>query len=188
MFDMYGRLVGDVVVRIAGLKVNVNHWLVRQGLAAPTLYTSMSHREIRTLQAAARASSQGHAGIWPLQGNVGQLDRSLVYRPPKTNPMARNDQGPVLLPKLYRRLSTWEVNHDAGLVTTDFRTHLAAHRDGCFETSDFLQKGVTRATPRFLHEFIGSSGDIAFQADGIVFREKPSTLLGPDGKPVAAWW
>ena len=54
VFDTYGRMVGDIEVTVAGKLVDINHWLVEQGFAYPTFYSSMNDDEIKAFLALAR--------------------------------------------------------------------------------------------------------------------------------------
>lgn len=186
VFDVYGRFVGDIVVRIkkeSSEPVNVNKWLVRKGLAVPAFYTSMSPAEINALLVEAKKA--GQKGVWPLERKAGRLDRSLVYRKPPATVVP--DKGPVIHPKLFRRLSTWDVNYDANMLTASFVKYLQEHKDACFETKEFLEHGLSASTPRFLHEFVEADGDVKFRAQNLVFQESQSTLVGTSGKRVTKW-
>ncbi|HEX3855007.1 MAG TPA: thermonuclease family protein [Polyangiaceae bacterium] len=47
VFDMYGRFIGDVIVTgTDGNEVDLNLWMVQNGWAFPTFYTSMTKDEI----------------------------------------------------------------------------------------------------------------------------------------------
>ena len=45
-FDTYGRLVGDIEITSDGNPLNLNDWLVENGWAFPTFYSSMTNDEI----------------------------------------------------------------------------------------------------------------------------------------------
>jgi len=99
------------------------------------------------------------------------------------------DKGPVILPKLYRRYTSWSVRHKAKVTSENFQQFLAAGSggkpDACFETADFLANGVYSASPRTLDQFVVGGKTIKFQPDGLVFQEAPSKLVGANGKPIS---
>jgi hypothetical protein len=47
-----------------------------------------------------------------------------------------------------------------------------------------LDVGVDSATPSVLSDFVKASKSILFDADGLVFKEAASKLIGSDGKGV----
>ncbi len=186
VFDTYGRLVGDVLVEIEGREKNMNTWLVKQGWAMPTFYSSMSAEEIETFMVAAKKARKRDDGIWPfLSKKVGKFDWDLRYRGKGAVPNPLADVGPVFPPKLFRRLTTWAVNDRAKMVTGDFLSYLRAHPDHCFLTSDFLMNGSTVATPRRLDEFIQTKELLKLRPEDLVFQEAASKLVGHDGAEIS---
>ena len=97
------------------------------------------------------------------------------------------DGGPVLFPKLFRRQCNWAVRKKAGIVKTGFQKFMETVNDNCFETAEFLEKGVFSATQYRFADFIKGGKTVAFDAAGLVFQEAASQLLGPDGKAVSAF-
>jgi len=186
VFDTYGRFVGDIHVRIGQRDSNVNLWLVRQGLAFPAFYNSMSEDEINSLRRAADQAWAADRSIWPnLPDYVGRLDWNMIYRRPSQNPLfsEAQDTGPVVLPKLFRRLSSWEVNRYAKMVTGGFWKYLKDHRDQCYLTSEFLAD-PTSATVYGLHDLIDPDGFVTVWPEDLVFRESTSRLISPGGGDV----
>jgi endonuclease YncB( thermonuclease family) len=192
VFDTYGRLVGDVWVELRGRWVNVNTWLTREGHVFPTFYDSMTLSEMESLSTAADEAYVNGAGVWEgVAETVGELDPEMLYRRPVSLRDAEldlsSDAGPVIYPKLFRRLSTWEVNLRAKMFRGSFQQYLAQNPDKVFRTDDFLSNG-RQARPYVLADFISSSSNsIDFWPEELVFVEKPSSLFGPDGKEVTAW-
>ena len=191
VFDIYGRFIGDIHVNIGQNEINLNKWLVEEGWALPTFYNSMSAEEINLLLTATQTGRQKPNRLWKhLRKTVGQFDRSLLFRGKGAalNPAA--DIGSVLMPKLFRRLCTFSIYRQVGIVSGNFHTYLknANPRDGCFLTADFLDQGASAAPVHFLDEFVGADGKISKQPHELVFREKPSTLVGPGGKKIKKWW
>jgi hypothetical protein len=99
-----------------------------------------------------------------------------------------SDKGPVILPKLYRRQTSWAARNKAKVTSQTFQKFLAAGSggkpDACFVTADFLANGVHSAAHRTLDEFVVAGKTIKFEPDGLVFSEAPSALIGSNGKPI----
>lgn len=187
--DVYGRFVGDILVTINGHETNLNHWLVKQGWAFPAFYSSMSKQEITDilqLGTAPRTSRDGVWKNWKKQNKVDVLNLKLIYRNKATAPDPQEEKGPVVMPKIFRRASTWKINQMAKMVTGGLGKYLAVHPDDCYLTSQFLVSPYT-ATHRKLHEFYNTNGTFSLRPDELVFQEKEATLVGPDGKPVTDW-
>jgi len=109
VFDTFGRMVGDIFVTINGVEQNANHWLCSKGWAFPTFYTSMTNQEITDLTTISEKARGAKAGIWDqASSNLNPFDPKLMFRNHgKPNPSS--DVGPVILPKLFRRRSTFGV-------------------------------------------------------------------------------
>ncbi len=182
VFDTYGRFVGDIIVNGR----NMNTWLVQQGLAYPAFYNSMSRDEIETLIDAANNAWNNNGPVWAnLADYVGRLDWKLIYREHNKHPVfnAANDTGPVVVPKLFRRLSTWEVNRYAKMVTAGFWSYLKAKNDTCYLTQEFIDEPT--AAPLYgLHDFVDHDGFVTVWPEDLVFREASSRLTGPGGSEV----
>lgn len=138
VFDMYGRFIGDVYVRLGHVEVDLNHWLLQRGWAFPALYNSMTNDEIRAVLSLAQESERAQRGIWAHRARDEQkFDFERVFRKPgKSTPT--KDQGVVSFPKLFRRVSVWRVLSAAKLTTETFNGYLTAAPDGCYLTPDFL--------------------------------------------------
>ena len=187
--DVYGRCVGDIEVSLNGESINLNQWLVQQGWAFPTFYSSMSEPEIRQLIQMSHAARVNKVGVWknwrPTR-RIDHLNLALIYRKQATGPIPSEEKGPVIMPKLFRRAITWKVNQMAKMVTGDLAKYLSAHPDDCYLTTEFLTDPHT-ARHRKLHEFYRPDGTFRVRPDELVFQEKPSELIGPNGKPVTTW-
>jgi len=187
VFDTYGRMVGDIEVTIHGNTLNLTHWLVEQGWAFPTFYSSMTNDEINTLLGLSKTARSKKAPDWKyLSKTVGPFNFNLLEPKVGDTSVLATDKGPVILPKLYRRYTNWSARNKAKVTSQNFQEFLKAGSDGrpdrCFETADFLTNGVHSATPRTFDEFVVAGKTIKFQPDGLVFKEAPSKLVGPDGK------
>ncbi len=189
VFDTYGRLVGDIEVTIGGKLIDINQWLVEQGWAFPTFYSSMTNDEIDTFLGLAKTARAKKSGVWKyLSKSIGPFNFNLLE--PKKNDLSvlATDKGPVILPKLYRRYTNWSARNKAKITSQTFQNFLAAGSNGkpdvCFVTADFLANGVHSATHRTFNEFVVGGKTTKFEPDGLVFSEAPSALIGPDKKPV----
>ena len=186
VFDTYGRFIGDILIRLGGQEINVNTWLVEQGWAFPAFYNSMSENEIETLTAAADDAWFNDRGVWPyLADYVGTLDWNLRYRRPTRKPVHDpvGDAGAVILPKLFRRLSTWAVNRRAKMVRGSFRRYLRERPDYFLLTDDFIDQGAAADIHR-LDEFVQAGGFFELWPEQLVFRESASRVTGPGGTPI----
>lgn len=182
VFDTYGRFVGEIYVKFGQRTQSLNIWAVKNGWAYPAFYNSMSEPEIAALLDATDAAYSKNMGVWAHeQGKVGSLDWNLRFRGKGAEREA--DAGKVLIPKVFRRLSTWAVNRRAKMVSGGFSRYLENHPDPCFELSDFLEQGPA-ATQRDLAEFVGADGSVLFWPEGLVFKDAPSTLIGPKGRAI----
>ena len=187
VFDTYARFVGNILVTIGAQDVNVNNWIVEQGWAFPTFYTSMSDAEIEELRTkweagknvANRVGKKLHRFV-----RMKDFNWELIYRGKGAVPDPQTDRGPVVMPKLFRRLCVWAVNSKAGMITGNFQKYLVTTKDEFHLTDDFLEQGVAAAEIHTLDEFIDQNGKFRLAPDEMVFREKPSKLIGPDGQPV----
>lgn len=187
VFDTYGRMVGDIAVQIAGAPINVNHWLLANGWAVPTFYASMTETEITDLTNLALGAKAGGLGFWPkFTRRIVAFEWDLEFRGKGAIPDAAADRGSVMLPKVFRRQATYQVNKRSKMVAGTFVAYLTAQADGLHQTDEFLQQGPAAAPVHFLNEYVVGH---QFKADpwGIVFREKPSRVRHADGSEVT-WW
>jgi endonuclease YncB( thermonuclease family) len=184
VFDTFGRLIGDVIVNPGPHEVNANHWMCENGWAYPTFYSSMTRPEITQLLALTASAKKARKGIW--RGDSADLsvfDPTLLFRSHGV-PDPKHDAGPVFMPKLFRRRSTYARAKAAKMTAATFQKYLALEPDACFTTSDFLTQGLTAATPRRLDEFVTAGSRFTVSAGDLVFQEGKSHVVGPDGKPV----
>jgi endonuclease YncB( thermonuclease family) len=183
VFDTYGRLVGDVAIP-GTPDLNVNMWLAGEGWAFPTFYASMSPKEIEAYIKAAQQARGSKSGVWRWPSKTvraGDFDWNLVYRGKGATPNPGADVGKVLLPKLFRRLSTWALNKKAKMFAGTFGAYLVKKPDELHLTADFLTDGPSAAPTHRLSEFVAPNGSFIVKPEGLVFREKPSRLVGPGG-------
>lgn len=192
VFDTYGRFVGDIRVTIGGIATVINQWLVRNGWAYPAFYNSMKPEEITTLIDAAKQARANNKLVWKhLTGKIGTLDRDLIFRGKGAIPDPAADTGPVIMPKLFRRLAAWTMAKKAGVPDTpsNFRKALekAATADAFYLTDDFLENTALSAEIQVLPDFLDVENTFTLKPDEIVFRESASTLIGSNGQLVEDW-
>lgn len=108
VFDTYGRLVGDIEVTVNGKLLNLNHWLVEQGWAYPTFYSSMTNDEINALLALAKTTRSNKTLVWKfLSKTAGPFDFNLREPPVGNTSVLATDKGPAIFPKLFRRYTNF---------------------------------------------------------------------------------
>jgi len=186
VFDTFGRFIGDIFITLAGKEQNANHWLCSNGWAFPTFYSSMTNQEINELIALTQKARKTKAGLWSkATSDLSQFIRTQVFRNHGApNPVA--DRGPVFLPKLFRRRSTFGVAVSAKMFSGSFKNYLKTEPDDCFVTSDFVSQGPHAAALHHLDEFVSPASRFAPNPEGLVFRENASTVIAKNGKP-AQW-
>jgi endonuclease YncB( thermonuclease family) len=181
VFDVYGRLVGDIFTMVNRKEVDLNHWMVQNGWAFPTFYASMSAEEIETILRLANAAKTKKRGFWKLaSAQLKEFDATLRFR--DEPPAGHDDTGAVIMPKLFRRLSTFSVQKKAAIVTGTLVEYLQRGSDGCYETADFLAQGPTAATHRLLDEFVSNKNVFTVAPGGLVFQEAGSVTTGRSGR------
>jgi endonuclease YncB( thermonuclease family) len=183
VFDTFGRFIGDIIVTIGGKEQDANQWLCENGWAFPTFYSSMTKNEIDTFTQLSEAARKNKTGIWKIvSSDLGPFDPKLIFR--KGGPAnPAQDMGPVIMPKLFRRRSTFAAALSAKMVKGSFKNYLSLEPDDCFETPDFLSQGVHAAKHRVLDEFVSPQSKFLVAAKDLVFHENPSTLTR-NKKPV----
>jgi len=183
VFDTFGRFIGDIFVTIQGKEQSANEWLCANGWAFPTFYASMTSQEIQTFTKLSEQARTSKAGLWKNASNqLMPFDPKLVFRKNGV-PNPAQDKGPVIMPKLFRRRSTFGIALIAKIAKGTFKTYLQGEPDGCFQTSDFLSQGTNAATHHQLDEFISPQGTFLVNAKDLVFREQPSKVV-KNGKDV----
>ncbi|HTR23800.1 MAG TPA: thermonuclease family protein [Terriglobales bacterium] len=187
IFDMYGRMIGDILVTAGGKQVNANQWLVENGWAFPTYYNSMSPKEITTIDALANTARKAKSGIWKYYSNdVGTPDTSLTFEKKGTF-NARQDAGPEVMPKIFRRQIRYFVSKENGLASSSFRDFLVTQKDGWVKTADFLKNPKIKASSKSLAAAVSAQGKFGVLPGDIVFFESPSTLVDANGKKITDW-
>jgi endonuclease YncB( thermonuclease family) len=192
VFDTYGRFVGNIFIQINRKWLDVNTWLAEQGWAFPTFYNSMTPNEIEELVDATNRAFFDGRGIWAnVPDDVGRLDWASLYRTPKSMKDASfvigDDSGPAIYPKLFRRLSTWEINRRAKMVAGGLLQYMARRSDRVYRTDDFLLNGHSAETYQ-LDDFISpGTMTVLFWPEELVFVESKSGLVDANGNRVTTW-
>jgi hypothetical protein len=145
----------------------------------------MSDAEITTYDKLAAKALAKKAGVWKTYSrDATKFDFKLRYRRHGA-PDAKADAGPAIMPKLFRRQSSWAVGKKAGVTAGTFTAYLTAHAEACFGKADFLDQGPHSATLRTIADFMKGAGTFKGLPQDLVFREAASKVVGPTGKPVA---
>lgn len=197
--DKYGRFVGDVFVTMGGAWVNLNDALLEQGLAVPAFYESMLVDEIEAkVKAAKRGANVPDRLAKHYRAKVGKLDKRLKYdqftkRAKTTPPRLGGDRGPVIHPKLYRRLCAWTILRDSkakrnsGPYPSRYEDYL--REDESLKkiqlTRDFLKKKKAALKRDFFQFF--KNNTLKLDPVEIVFAEATSQLFTKTGKPINSW-
>jgi endonuclease YncB( thermonuclease family) len=184
VFDTFGRMIGNVIVTIGGKEVDANLWMAENGWAFPTFYTSMTADEINEIIALIDQARTAKRGIWQgASSDMAPFDPNLRFRKSGA-PDPASDTGPVILPKLFRRRSTFAAATAANMFAGSFKAYLKTEPDRCYRTDEFLDEGLTAALQHELDEFISATDKFTVAPEDLVFNEQPSKVLGPNGKPV----
>ncbi len=188
VFDMYGRLIGDVLLAKGKKPTNINLWLAQNGWAFPTYYNSMGASEINALRKATTAARKAGRGIWPhFTRNTAEANLAIVVRP-KGPPNPKADIGRVQLPKMYRR----KIRHLVGRLNNqfdpDFSKYLGTLRDPSVNVADLLKNPKIKPKDQSLGGLVDQHGIFKKEPGDLVFFERPSSLLNATGKPIKTWW
>jgi hypothetical protein len=156
--DVYGRFVGNVEVGPESARVDLNHMLLREGWAMPGLYNSMTHDEIRQIQADHDFAWTNGRGLFSANYVTGRLARfkpTQRYRKgPKVFTPFR-DKGPVSFPKFFRRQADHYVRRALGeSVPAKFRDYVATKpADIALAVNTFLSHTGSTTTAQFKQQF-----------------------------------
>lgn len=190
VFDKYRRFVGDIIIKSkAGEKININDWLIEQGYAFPAFYNSMTNDEIIRIKSLADRAADKHLNIWKFySAKMTALDRSLTHEKKVDDYDETGDKkSPVIFPKLFRRLWTYEIQTKNKFTTANYKKYLNGIKsDACCETKVFLKSGYPKKSPK-LADFISADGTINFKPAELVFKEAGSRLVNKLNKPITVF-
>jgi endonuclease YncB( thermonuclease family) len=180
-FDCYGRFVGDVIIiRDDREFLNVNHWLIEEGLVYPTYYTSMTNGEIRAIQFMVRSAILKKNNLWehhyakrmvPIENTTNKYKIGEKTRYSFT----RDRSLPVYMPKIFRRQYKYELTKNG----KSFKTFLSNEKpqDKCYTIEDFLKDGKKENNSINFCNLFNNDGDILFKPWDVVFEEAESKLI-----------
>jgi len=180
--DTYGRFVANIRAG-TDFSTDLNVWLTQEGWAYPTFYSSMENEEIEAFLDAMKTGKKKKKRVWSYYSlNTSKFEAGLVYREHE-EPDPDADHGPILMPKLFRRQLAWKMEKKAKVFSGNFKEFLARSPDECYELADFLKSGPHTAKTRRLAEFMKGT-KFTLQPQELVFREKFSTVVDPNGKKI----
>ena len=195
--DVFGRVVGNVVLVIGGTRIDINQWLLREGWVMPGLYNSMSKTEIAAVLADHAAAKQDKRGLFSkaiVTTKLAKFDPKQVERKGPASFKPFSDKGPVNFPKFFRRQAEHHVRvANSEAVPANLRDFIKTKKDDiALSTAQFLKlKGsVTGKKPRpefkNLSTFLG--GNAYPTGPEIVFWENDSKLVkAGTNTPITKW-
>jgi len=153
--DVFGRVVGNIALKIGGARIDINQRLLREGWVLPALYNSMSRAEIRAVLADHTAATQAKRGLFSkriVTNILAPFDPKKIERKGPASFKPFSDSGPVNFPKFFRRNAERHVREAIGEnVGADLRAFIATNStDLALQTDRFLKlKGrLTGQKPR----------------------------------------
>jgi endonuclease YncB( thermonuclease family) len=183
--DTYGRFVANVNVKKNNKTVDLNLWLAKEGWAVPTFYTSMSEPEMADLLSAAKKGLKKNR-IWKyLRTDTGKFRYSSQFRKNVSDFTQGDDFGILIMPKLFRRQVSYEMQKKVGLFTGKISEFLTKSKDPFYKTDEFIQEGFD-AKLYYLDEFF-SGKKFQLSPGDLVFREKYSNIVDEDGFFILNW-
>ena len=156
--DVYGRVVGDVVLVADGSRRDINHLLLREGWALPGFYNSMTDAEIKGLQADFNAAQAGARGLFSrklVSTKLAIFDPSNRYQAGFSSFKPFSDKGSVNFPKFFRRQADHYVRRAVGKpVPADLLAFLKTKPDDlAIETARFLKHKGPGTAKEFKKQF-----------------------------------
>jgi endonuclease YncB( thermonuclease family) len=184
--DVFGRVVGNLVLVMGGSRIDINHWLLREGWVLPGFYNSMLKTEILAVLADHKAAMQSKRGLFSKKIVTTKLAPFDPQRRERKGPATFkpfSDRGPVNFPKFFRRQGELHVRGANGeSVPADLRGFIKTKLDDlALQRDQFLKlKGPTtgkKPRPEFknLSTFLG--GNQYPTGPEIVFWENDSKLV-----------
>src|SRR5262249_38728064 len=154
-----------------------------------TYYNSMNPDEVNAIQRLADQAQKASKGMWSrITPNTALWNEKLVFRP--GGPIqAAKDIGPVMMPKIFRRRTGYQVARQNNLPvgSGSSTNYLGTLSDGWITRKAFMANPKSKKPPKGqgtlsplvdVHELFSTNpGDL-------VLFEAPSALLGKNGKPV----
>jgi endonuclease YncB( thermonuclease family) len=184
--DVFGRVVGNLVLVMGGSRVDVNHWLLREGWVLPGFYNSMSKPEIRAVLADHEAAKQDKRGLFSkniVTTKLAPFDPQRIERKGPASFKPFSDKGPVNFPKFFRRQAEHHVRAASGEnVPADLRNFIKTKRDDlALPRGEFLKlTGPTigkKPRPEFKNLAVFLGANRYPTGPEIVFWENDSQLV-----------
>jgi len=152
----------------------------------PTFYDSMRPDEINVLKTLSASARKGSRGIWQFfSQKIPAFDFAKRYENPKTTTFKpAQDKGKFILPKLYRRQTTFSAQKAAGIFAGSLEMFVATQHKSFLPLAEFLLHGKSGA-----HEFLENhlhNGVFDLEPDVMVFAEDPSVLVDAPTKTAAS--
>lgn len=195
--DVYGRVVGNLVLTLGSVRIDLNQRLLREGWALPGLYNSMSKPEIQAVLADHEVAKQNKRGLFSQNIVTTKLAPFDDQRRERKGPISFkpfSDKGRVNFPKFFRRQAELHVRiANAETVPADLRAFIKTKNDDlAMATSKFLAlKGPTigaKAKAKFdnLASFLG--GNKYPMGPEVVFFENDTRLVkAGTNTPISGW-
>jgi endonuclease YncB( thermonuclease family) len=184
--DTYGRFVANLIVKKKNKKYDLNLWLAKEGWVVPTFYTSMSPEEIEDLLTAAKTGKKKKNRVWKkLSSDTGKFKYSQQIRKNVTSFKVGEDVGALIMPKLFRRQTGYELQKKIKMFAGTFAQFLTKSKDPFYKLDDFLNEGF-EAKLHYLDECFKNKKFLLSPED-MIFREKYSNVVDEKGNDVETW-
>ena len=188
VWDVYGRFVGDIIVTDkAKNSININHWLIENGYAFPSIYDSMTVPEIKQVLKVAKKAKKNKSLVWKYHSPfLDKFNNSVTYRVVEEEKIS--DKGKVVFPKLFRRQCIHYIHTYAGQEDKDLYNFIRSKaEDTYFLTKEFVNKG--KESQKFqLGDALEESLKFKFSPEEITINENNNFLLvTSEGQVIEKW-
>ena len=168
--DVYGRCIafagrgdapavsgGPVFVDAKLLRQSANYRLLQRGLVYPTYYRKL-FPDLRATFTAAVNQARPTRGVWP--GDLTQSGLTVAS-------LAQVEQDAIILPKLFRRLTTYLGMSDGDSSLAGFRAYLDQQDDRVYVMPDVHYTGLSTVV-----DVAGQTVRLTVAAERLIFEEK----------------
>jgi ribosome-binding factor A len=118
--------------------------------------------------------------------DANKFDWKLLYREPSLNIKFKlgEDKGKILIPKLFRRQSSWMLAKKSGVIAQhiSFQSYLKNAPDQLILLKDLLTEGLHSAKVFALHEFVSADNEVLKNLK-ILFSERNLVRLKIQEEP-----
>jgi endonuclease YncB( thermonuclease family) len=154
--DTYGRVVANIVLTRGGSRIDLNHWLLREGWVLPAFYNSMLNVEILAVLADYKDARQHGRGLFSknlVTESLAPFDKDRVEQKATPEWKPFDDEGPVNFPKFFRR-----------------------------QAEHFVRRAINQNVPESLVDFIATRpDDLALETD--IFLKLKAPRVGSKPRP-----